>query len=118
MNNKINRDPDLYGFVVKLHGKTILDGRLPSGQAGQHLCWDDDCGSCVPYVKLPDTPLGDDPYTSCDLNSGDSCYPGEDHIADESTYYPTLQDWMDGTNGVPGTVTIDDQNQIVVFDFR
>lgn len=117
MNDNIKKDPDCYSFVVKLHGKTILDGRLWPN-AGQHMCWDEDCGSCVPYVKLPETPAGDDPYTSCDLNSADGCYPDEDRIADESTYYPTLQDWMDGTNGTTGTVTRDDSARTVTFDFK
>ena len=116
-NNEIRRDPDVYNFVVKLHGAVILDGRnWPN--AGQHLCWDEDFGICIPYAELPKTPSGEDPYTSCDLYSADGCYPDEEAIAFESTYYPTLQDSIDGTNGVPGTVTVDDAARTVTFDYR
>lgn len=110
-------DTDLYYFVVELHGQVILDGRLPPGQSGRHLCWSEDCSDCVPYVKLPETPAGDDPYTSYDLYSGDSSYLEDDYIAGESTYWPTLQDLMDGTNGVPGTVAVNDADRTVRFTY-
>ena len=110
------QNPDLYYFVVTLHGQVILDGRnWPN--AGRLLRWDDDCGACVPYVRLPESPAGDDPYTEYDLSSGDAIDPHEVELAGTSTYWPTLQDWLDETNGVPGTVEVDDADHVVRFTY-
>ena len=115
MNNDNNNRHQGYAFVVVLAGRTILDGRRREGN--RHLCWSEDCSDCVPYERLPNTPLGNDPYTSADLCSGDTAGDEEDAagLSGASTYWPTLDDYLNQTNGIPGVVTVQEQERIVKF---
>ena len=111
-------DPNLYYFVVELHGQVILDGRLSPALSGQHLCWSEGCADCIPYADLPKTPVGDDQYTSCEMSSGDSCDTDFlDELAETSTYWPTLEDWRNCRNGIPGTVEVNDADRTVRFTY-
>lgn len=105
-----------YDFAVFLRGKPV-DARAV------HLMWSEDASDCVPYAELPATATGNDPYTAADLYSGEECsmvdimdgFVPED--GGSATYWSTLRDYQDETNGVPGSVSYDHAARTVTFRF-